>query len=184
MTEPLSFMRDVGLLRQGPSKRKFTRTDLDKAAPGATAENRTRQRSVAAGSHLLYIGPTHSGAPNEPQARRSRMATWRSGYAAVCKTVYAGSIPAVASTRTRSCPPFTDFQTPFFPPKATAWNIRSRAGRVRTYFPYRHAIPHLLLCGKHLFSHWYTKIILVPKGIRRRNHDHPHSHDLVCGPAG
>src|SRR5215470_5667886 len=98
MTEPLSFMRDVGLLRQGPSKRKFTRTDLDKAAPGATAENRTRQRSVAAGSHLLYIGPTHSGAPNEPQARRSRMATWRSGYAAVCKTVYAGSIPAVAST--------------------------------------------------------------------------------------
>jgi hypothetical protein len=26
------------------------------------------------------------------------MATWRSGYAAVCKTVYAGSIPAVAST--------------------------------------------------------------------------------------
>ena len=25
------------------------------------------------------------------------MATWRSGYATVCKTVYAGSIPAVAS---------------------------------------------------------------------------------------
>jgi hypothetical protein len=27
-----------------------------------------------------------------------RMATWRSGYAAVCKTVYPGSIPGVAST--------------------------------------------------------------------------------------
>src|SRR5262245_34568548 len=29
----------------------------------------------------------------------SRLATWRSGYAADCKSVYAGSIPAVASTR-------------------------------------------------------------------------------------
>jgi hypothetical protein len=27
------------------------------------------------------------------------LATWRSGYAAVCKTVYPGSIPGVASTR-------------------------------------------------------------------------------------
>jgi hypothetical protein len=27
-----------------------------------------------------------------------RMATWRSGYATVCKTVYPGSIPGVAST--------------------------------------------------------------------------------------
>ena len=27
----------------------------------------------------------------------ARMATWRSGYAAVCKTVYPGSIPGVAS---------------------------------------------------------------------------------------
>jgi hypothetical protein len=26
------------------------------------------------------------------------MATWRSGYATVCKTVYSGSIPDVAST--------------------------------------------------------------------------------------
>jgi hypothetical protein len=31
--------------------------------------------------------------------KRARMATWRSGYAAVCKTVYPGSIPGVASTR-------------------------------------------------------------------------------------
>jgi hypothetical protein len=30
---------------------------------------------------------------------RARMATWRSGYAAVCKTVYPGSIPGVASSR-------------------------------------------------------------------------------------
>src|SRR5262245_60409714 len=184
MTEPLSFMRDVGLLRQGPSKRKFTRTDLDKAAPGATAENRTGQRSVAAGSHLLYIGPTHSGAPNEPQARRRE---WPRGGVVTQRSakpftpVQFRPWPPLAPT---PAPPFTDFQTPFFPPKATAWNIRSRAGRVRTYFPYRHAIPLLLLCGKHLFSRWYTKIILVPKGIRRRNHDHPHSHDLVCGPAG
>jgi hypothetical protein len=28
-----------------------------------------------------------------------RMATWRSGYATVCKTVYPGSIPGVASTK-------------------------------------------------------------------------------------
>jgi hypothetical protein len=27
-----------------------------------------------------------------------RKATWRSGYATVCKTVYPGSIPGVAST--------------------------------------------------------------------------------------
>ena len=27
------------------------------------------------------------------------MATWRSGYAAVCKTVYPGSIPGVASSK-------------------------------------------------------------------------------------
>ena len=31
----------------------------------------------------------------------SRLATWRSGYAADCKSVYAGSIPAVASTGLR-----------------------------------------------------------------------------------
>jgi hypothetical protein len=31
-----------------------------------------------------------------------RMATWRSGYAAVCKTVYPGSIPGVASKETLS----------------------------------------------------------------------------------
>jgi hypothetical protein len=30
----------------------------------------------------------------------SPTATWRSGYAAVCKTVYPGSIPGVASTYT------------------------------------------------------------------------------------
>ena len=29
----------------------------------------------------------------------ARMATWRSGYAAVCKTVYPGSIPGVASSK-------------------------------------------------------------------------------------
>jgi hypothetical protein len=29
-------------------------------------------------------------------------ATWRSGYATVCKTVYPGSIPGVASTQTRA----------------------------------------------------------------------------------
>jgi hypothetical protein len=31
---------------------------------------------------------------NDPSSE----ATWRSGYAAVCKTVYPGSIPGVAST--------------------------------------------------------------------------------------
>jgi hypothetical protein len=30
---------------------------------------------------------------------RLLMATWRSGYAAVCKTVYPGSIPGVASNK-------------------------------------------------------------------------------------
>src|SRR5258705_12169221 len=33
-------------------------------------------------------------------------ATWRSGYAAVCKTVYAGSIPAVASIPLKSLSAF------------------------------------------------------------------------------
>jgi hypothetical protein len=31
------------------------------------------------------------------KATHARTATWRSGYAAVCKTVYPGSIPGVAS---------------------------------------------------------------------------------------
>ena len=31
--------------------------------------------------------------------KQPRMATWRSGYAAVCKTVYPGSIPGVASNK-------------------------------------------------------------------------------------
>src|SRR5215471_19433786 len=101
MTEPLSFMRDAGLLRQGPSKRKFTRADLDKAAPGATAENRTGQRSVAAGSHLLYIEPTHSGAPNEPQARRRE---W----------------PRGGVVTQRSAKPFTPVQFRPWPPLAPA----------------------------------------------------------------
>jgi hypothetical protein len=34
-----------------------------------------------------------------------RGATWRSGYATVCKTVYPGSIPGVASTRKSQCAP-------------------------------------------------------------------------------
>jgi hypothetical protein len=36
-------------------------------------------------------------------------ATWRSGYAAVCKTVYPGSIPGVASTASKrnTCRTFT-----------------------------------------------------------------------------
>jgi hypothetical protein len=33
------------------------------------------------------------------------MATWRSGYAAVCKTVYPGSIPGVASSKIKHLPP-------------------------------------------------------------------------------
>src|SRR5262249_59024899 len=37
-------------------------------------------------------------AEKNPKPNQSLKATWRSGYAAVCKTVYAGSIPAVAST--------------------------------------------------------------------------------------
>ena len=39
--------------------------------------------------------------PLEPVTNREK-ATWRSGYAAVCKTVYPGSIPGVAS-RHRIC---------------------------------------------------------------------------------
>jgi hypothetical protein len=35
---------------------------------------------------------------------RARMATWRSGYAAVCKTVYPGSIPGVASRQINHLP--------------------------------------------------------------------------------
>jgi hypothetical protein len=38
--------------------------------------------------------------PNRPQAvTHAPTATWRSGYAAVCKTVYPGSIPGVASSK-------------------------------------------------------------------------------------
>ena len=48
----------------------------------------------AGASALLYSGlPSAAGLSPRP----TRKATWRSGYATVCKTVYPGSIPGVAS---------------------------------------------------------------------------------------
>src|SRR6202035_5477538 len=60
--------------------------------PGSGAD--PAQSRVAAAAAARY---SHGGGAGRMAGRR-RLATWRSGYAAVCKTVYAGSIPAVAST--------------------------------------------------------------------------------------
>ena len=57
--------------------------------------------AFAGASALLYSGlPSASGLSPRP----TRKATWRSGYATVCKTVYPGSIPGVASTNLRHLP--------------------------------------------------------------------------------
>ena len=53
--------------------------------------------SAPAGARIVPANLYLSGCLR-PIGRGAALATWRSGYAAVCKTVYAGSIPAVAST--------------------------------------------------------------------------------------
>src|SRR5258705_13600702 len=57
--------------------------------------------------------------------RDSSVATWRSGYATVCKTVYPGSIPGVASTRAALVLPqlCSTFEAPI-PPGAFMSNDR------------------------------------------------------------
>ena len=56
-------------------------------------------RTVARRESLLYSRPGEARGEwlFRTQHRRSAGATWRSGYATVCKTVYPGSIPGVAS---------------------------------------------------------------------------------------
>jgi hypothetical protein len=56
-------------------------------------------RTVARQDSLLYIAGTDEARVNGYFLSSAlRRATWRSGYATVCKTVYPGSIPGVAST--------------------------------------------------------------------------------------
>ena len=52
----------------------------------------------ASRSSTLRLPPRSDIETRPRRSLRRSPATWRSGYAAVCKTVYAGSIPAVAST--------------------------------------------------------------------------------------
>ena len=74
------------LVRQGLGKRKVRGHARIAAARDAARHCRS--------TPLLY----EKRAPGRSLSRPKSPATWRSGYAAVCKTVYAGSIPAVAST--------------------------------------------------------------------------------------
>ena len=57
---------------------------------------------VARKGGLLYSEGVGKPRHSEFQRPISSKATWRSGYAPVCKTGYAGSIPAVASSRLSS----------------------------------------------------------------------------------
>src|ERR1700681_4012400 len=62
------------------------------------------------GDHVLPLRAAscyrHGRGPGAVRPGTKSLATWRSGYAAVCKTVYPGSIPGVASTLfPRACPP-------------------------------------------------------------------------------
>ena len=51
----------------------------------------------------IAMAPTHSGPYQKLSCYQRLTATWRSGYATVCKTVYPGSIPGVASTKINDC---------------------------------------------------------------------------------
>ena len=70
-------------------------------------------------------------APSRPELKSSAdfPATWRSGYAAVCKTVYAGSIPAVASN--------FPFITRLGPGRRDSSNARRRSRDARRFRPTR-----------------------------------------------
>ena len=77
-------MRECSLLRQASQKRKPRPVhDAAIATPSL----------LPATQAFLYSQFGQSG-----RFQSVTMATWRSGYAAVCKTVYPGSIPGVAST--------------------------------------------------------------------------------------
>ena len=64
---------------------------------------------VARADSVLY---SRSAAPDGCQLML-RKATWRSGYATVCKTVYPGSIPGVASNKFKGlCEAFSSAAVP------------------------------------------------------------------------
>ena len=82
-TVPALWATSAPLLRQRRAKRKIGA----RPAIGATA----RSRSADAAGGIRVAGPDRLLYDLPPEA------TWRSGYATVCKTVYTGSIPVVAS---------------------------------------------------------------------------------------
>jgi hypothetical protein len=104
------------LVRQGRRKRKLPLTGLAGGAlvPPEPAPRRNRPEREAPGQirhaprhspRLRAVRPCDAGkhclmcAVRIPiRASTARTATWRSGYATVCKTVYPGSIPGVASS--------------------------------------------------------------------------------------
>jgi hypothetical protein len=103
-------------------------------------------------------------------------ATWRSGYATVCKTVYAGSIPAVASSPLSASPawetgggkpkpigrggPSLRRTAPLpFPAGMRLIEAESPpAPRSLTSSSCCYAVGSLLLCSKLLWTHWNTRL--------------------------
>src|SRR5260370_15826841 len=66
-------------------------------------DSRSSQHALAPRARTAQVAETEKTTPrlHNPLNRITysiRGATWRSGYATVCKTVYPGSIPGVAST--------------------------------------------------------------------------------------
>jgi hypothetical protein len=88
-------------------------------------------RMVARRESLLYSRPGEARGEwlfRIPH-RRSAGATWRSGYATVCKTVYPGSIPGVASTSINGFGPNAAAPKPASPTRMIGPRIDGEAAR-------------------------------------------------------
>src|SRR6185295_1693285 len=86
------------------AERQF-RADAGQISRGATRDAGTRAKTAAEtrlpAPQAGLIRP-RLPIPAAAYMRFGHEATWRSGYATVCKTVYTGSIPVVASTPSHS----------------------------------------------------------------------------------
>jgi hypothetical protein len=86
-------------------------------------------RTVARRESLLYsrLGEARGEWLFRTRHRRSAGATWRSGYATVCKTVYPGSIPGVASKSINGFGPSAAAPKPALPPRLLGSHIDGEA---------------------------------------------------------
>ena len=96
-------------------------------------------RTVARRESLLYSRPGEARGEwlFRIRHRRSAGATWRSGYATVCKTVYPGSIPGVASKSINGFGPSATASKPALPTRLIGQHIDGEAARELLVVPRR-----------------------------------------------